>query len=341
MTNTDTVDKPAPDISIVITCHSRKDFLEEAIESALNQTIPRERYEILLVMDFQDTELEEYCRNRNVKIIFDNRPQIGVKIALGVEHSRGDLVCFLNDDDKFVEKKLEMISSVFNTNPSCSYVHNNSMRIDSYGKYIGGKTVSMQRSSIRMYGSTSQRSMAAEFKKNMMFNDSSVSIRRRDYLPFSDLFYDVYGNQDNIIFYVGMIASDEVLFLSDVLTLFRVHDSNTSTGKELEGHCQLLERRIGSLCNTFVHLSDHHNFERISNLLFSDAKSQYMQYMILKEHQKSKANGIKLYMACESKGSAKFIFTRSRVGVFLLYKVSKLFPALVKTILWTQITSPK
>jgi glycosyltransferase involved in cell wall biosynthesis len=41
-----------PYISVIITAHNRKEFLKEAIQSALNQTLERSNYEILVIKNF-------------------------------------------------------------------------------------------------------------------------------------------------------------------------------------------------------------------------------------------------------------------------------------------------
>ena len=43
-----------PFISVIITAHNRKEFLLEAVNSALNQTLPKDEYEIIVVKNFQD-----------------------------------------------------------------------------------------------------------------------------------------------------------------------------------------------------------------------------------------------------------------------------------------------
>ena len=68
-------------ISVVITCHTRKQFLREAINSAIHQTFPRKDYEIIVVADFHDEEIEKYCKDYNVIFKYDDRQGIGAKMA--------------------------------------------------------------------------------------------------------------------------------------------------------------------------------------------------------------------------------------------------------------------
>jgi len=39
-------------ITVIITAYNRKEFLEDAIKSAINQTLPRKYYEIIVVKIF-------------------------------------------------------------------------------------------------------------------------------------------------------------------------------------------------------------------------------------------------------------------------------------------------
>jgi glycosyltransferase involved in cell wall biosynthesis len=41
-----------PFISVIITVHNRREFLLEAVNSALNQTLPKEEHETIVVNNF-------------------------------------------------------------------------------------------------------------------------------------------------------------------------------------------------------------------------------------------------------------------------------------------------
>ena len=46
------------DVSVVINAYKRRSFVKEAIISAALQNVPKDRYEIILVTDLNDEELQ-------------------------------------------------------------------------------------------------------------------------------------------------------------------------------------------------------------------------------------------------------------------------------------------
>jgi glycosyltransferase involved in cell wall biosynthesis len=50
-----------PFISVIITAHNRREFLLDAVNSALNQTLPKDEYEIIIVKNF--SEYDDILKN--------------------------------------------------------------------------------------------------------------------------------------------------------------------------------------------------------------------------------------------------------------------------------------
>jgi len=70
----------SPFISVVITAHDRKEYLKQAVDSALNQTLSRDNYEVIVTKNF-DTIYDEGWKKQGVKVIrFDERG-LGKRVA--------------------------------------------------------------------------------------------------------------------------------------------------------------------------------------------------------------------------------------------------------------------
>ncbi|ACP54591.1 glycosyltransferase family 2 protein [Saccharolobus islandicus] len=66
-----------PYISVIITAYNRKQFLLDAIKSALNQTLNRTEYEILVAKNFKDDNIDNYLYKngmKNINIIRSIKP---------------------------------------------------------------------------------------------------------------------------------------------------------------------------------------------------------------------------------------------------------------------------
>ena len=59
-----------PYISVIITAYNRKEFLLNAIKSAINQTLDKKYYEIIVIKNFEDKNIDEFIDNHNIQKIF-------------------------------------------------------------------------------------------------------------------------------------------------------------------------------------------------------------------------------------------------------------------------------
>lgn len=97
-----------PLVSIIIPCYNAIDFIEEAVQSALNQTYPRK--EIIVVDDGSTDGSLSLIWNFGNKIRWETGPNRGGGAArnVGLKMARGDFVQFLDADDLLDSNKLEM-----------------------------------------------------------------------------------------------------------------------------------------------------------------------------------------------------------------------------------------
>ncbi len=63
-----------PFISVIVTAYNRKEFLKEALASAVNQDLNRDFYEIICIKNFKDANIDSYIKENNIiNIVEDNR----------------------------------------------------------------------------------------------------------------------------------------------------------------------------------------------------------------------------------------------------------------------------
>lgn len=110
--------KKEPKVSIIITYYNLGDYVEEAIQSTLNQTY--KNIEIILVNDGSTDEnsikkLDEVKLKYKNKITFIDQKNSGVATARnnGIKKSTGEYICCLDGDDiltpKYIEKTTKVI----------------------------------------------------------------------------------------------------------------------------------------------------------------------------------------------------------------------------------------
>ena len=98
-------------ISIVMPFYNSEDYIEEAIESVINQTIGFENIQLILVNDGSNDNSEKIClKYENIydNIIYIKKENGGVSSARnkGLEYVEGKYTNFIDSDDKWDENAL-------------------------------------------------------------------------------------------------------------------------------------------------------------------------------------------------------------------------------------------
>ncbi len=110
-------------ITVIIRAYNRKDFLIKAVDSALNQTLEASDYEVIVVKNWKDEIIDNYLSSKSIKVIFKDGIA-GSLIVEGLKASAGNVICFLDDDDQFMNMKLETVYRKFYENKELTYYHN-------------------------------------------------------------------------------------------------------------------------------------------------------------------------------------------------------------------------
>lgn len=138
-------------VSIIIPTYSRARYLDRAIKSLINQTY--KNIEIIIVDDngrLTENQIEtakiveKYKNIVNIKYIVHEKNMNGsVARNTGIRNSSGDFICFLDDDDEFLPKKIEkqvnLLKSLNGQWGGCYCGHIRIYESSKYYKYISGK----------------------------------------------------------------------------------------------------------------------------------------------------------------------------------------------------------
>lgn len=107
-------------LSIIVTVYNREKYIRRCIDSLLNQNIPVDEYEILVIddgsTDRSSVILDEYCKkNVNVRVVHKKNGGVADARNTGIEEARGIYITYIDSDD-FVEENcyLEILEFVEN-----------------------------------------------------------------------------------------------------------------------------------------------------------------------------------------------------------------------------------
>ena len=108
-------------ISVIIPAYNHAEYIEEAINSVLNQTYPV--YEIIVVDDGSTDNTLEVLEKFKKIIIKKNKHQGHIQtINDGLKMVTGDFIAFIDADDVWVNTKNEVQLNLLNTNPDVDIV---------------------------------------------------------------------------------------------------------------------------------------------------------------------------------------------------------------------------
>lgn len=112
------------DVSVIIPFYNRETYIDEAIQSVLAQTL--KPLEIILVNDCSRESSRRYLdRYSDVCKIIDLPVNVGLAGSrnAGIREARGRFAAFLDDDDLWLPRKLELQRAYMEEHPECAIVH--------------------------------------------------------------------------------------------------------------------------------------------------------------------------------------------------------------------------
>ncbi|MFP3287471.1 MAG: glycosyltransferase family A protein [Acidilobus sp.] len=254
-----------PYISVIVTAYNRRRYLPFALRSLEAQTLPRDKFEVIVVKNFDDKESDYIISRNGWKDVYDDSTYQGRMVLAGLEESRGEVITFLDDDDMYVNKRLEEVYKAFTSYDRLIYFHNSQTIIDGNGyvlerpppslpipkNMVGGSPVVIDVDKLRGLAkryNVSVADLVLKVRARADFNSSSMTARRSALEVSAHLLRELPNSVDSFIFASSLKASGLLYFTDERLTLYRVHGGNWSPGLASgEGNEAYLRRARASL----------------------------------------------------------------------------------------------
>ncbi|MEM6597856.1 MAG: glycosyltransferase [Cyanobacteria bacterium P01_C01_bin.69] len=224
-----------PLFSVLINNHNYGQFLRTAIDSALAQqasTFEPGAIEVVVVDDGSTDSSSEVMTSYGDRIVSISKPNGGQDSSFNVGFSqcRGDIICFLDADDRFVPNKLAKIAECFARSPDIGWCFHPLQLKDTRT----GQTIATTRS---FPGAPRNSSQACDFRETLRFGrlpfyptaTSGLCFRRSllaQILPMPETFLKTSADRYVRLAAIGLSPG---YFLADALTIQGIHDHNAST----------------------------------------------------------------------------------------------------------------
>jgi len=248
--------KNHPITSIIIPTYNRLHVLPRAVESVLNQTL--KDYEIIVVDDAStDNTKKMLIEKYGVKIIYiGKRRNEGLSAArnTGIKSSRGKYIAFLDDDDVWLPKKLELQIDLIEKNPSLGLVYCGCYKVDRDDKVM---------------------SEIKPTKKGYIFDDmlcanyivgsASAALVKRELLVNTGYFDENLTSLEDWDLWIRISKFHEIDYVDQPLVKYKMHDYNMSK------NILNMEKSTFSVFNKYwPELSKDKKYEEKKNKLYSD-----------------------------------------------------------------------
>lgn len=226
-------------VSVVLPYYDGEKYIQEQLDSILRQL--REKDEVIISIDRAmdgSMELLEKYKKRDRRIFLIQGPGKGVvkNIQHAVSKSSGDIIFLSDQDDVWLDKKVEKVMRAF-SDPNVSAVLHNAEIVDENLKKLGQTTFEWRNSrpgAFKNFMKNSYIGACMAFRANL----------KRWIFPIPDkIFMHDY--------WIGVRAEDagKVVFLREPLLLYRRHSSNV-TGLKHESILFMVKKRLDILTET-------------------------------------------------------------------------------------------
>lgn len=123
---------PVPRVSVIIPTYNRAHLLPEALESVLAQTVTE--YEIIVADDGSTDATAAVVAQYGSKVRYVAGAHGGAAGSharnLGLQHAHGDLIGFLDSDDRWLPHKLAQQIALLDANPDCHWCYSDAVAFD-------------------------------------------------------------------------------------------------------------------------------------------------------------------------------------------------------------------
>lgn len=245
-----------PLVSVVIGAYSRETFVAGAVQSVLDQTLDRDRIEIVVTKNFRSEPVDEFLARKGAISILDSDPRIGAWLMRAIRRTSAPLIAFLDDDDLFDPDRLQHVIEVFRAHPDLGYYRNRVSVIGPDGFPIPRKAWAPNEVD-PVFDETGPLHVGADGKVAAFptirrtyayFNSSTIVIRRDVLTEEMAARFEQYQSPDPFLFVAG-IASPFELYLDDRrTTAYRHHGTNLSAQTSTLRHGLEDSRRLAQLC---------------------------------------------------------------------------------------------
>ena len=222
-------------VSVVVVAYDRRDFIAEALDSVADQDLDPALFDVVVCTNLPRTSLESHLDSSRVTVLNLPPGNWGEWIVAALPRCRGEVLCFLDDDDRFEPTKLSCVCATFERHPSVGYFHNRVRRkfqargLSDAHRVEDGHDTEGPGLGLLEDRHKSRRRVDQLFWSGGGFNASAMAVRREVLASLGSLASELEVGHPLALFYAAALGAWDLYFEPTPLTLYRVHSTNSST----------------------------------------------------------------------------------------------------------------
>lgn len=266
-----------PTVSVIIPNYNHALYLEQRIDSVLNQTF--QDFELIILDDCSTDDsrfiIERYRPNKKVSLIDYNLKNSGSTFKQwkkGLQLASGKYIWIAESDDYASDNFLESTVSKFIENPLLTLCYCKSIRVDEKNEYIDDLSGWYQEFGDRRWQSNYINNGIKEiesfgYKKNIIPNASAVLFRKE----FAELDTQIENMKlcGDWFFWLKIIEHGDVAYVAHVKNYFRTHPNTVRHRHENLSSSKLEEKEIRDYLNAKGLIKNPSFFASLKRSLFS------------------------------------------------------------------------
>lgn len=212
----------APLVSVIIPAYNGEEYINEAIDSALEQQ--NVALEVIVVDDGSSDQTVKRVAQYGERVRLLQKKNGGVASArnVGVAHAKGRFVALLDQDDRYLPDKIAAQVSAMSEQPDAVLCHANIRMIDAQGSLMQGGHLGHPTDKAMPSGLVLKRLFHANF-----LLACTVLMRREAVLAVGGFNERLWGVDDYEL-WLKLAVLGPIVYLNRVVSEYRWHESNTS-----------------------------------------------------------------------------------------------------------------
>ncbi len=207
-------------VSVIIPCFNGVEFISEAIESVLAQTHPR--IEAVVIDDGSVDGSAEVIARYPVRCLRGHRGGVSAARNKGIRESQGEYIVFLDADDRLLPNAISAGLAALEQHPECGMAVGAHNVISHSGRLIRRREKPLN-----------ERDYYAQLLKSNFIECISSVIFRREIFAQVGFFNTELHAAEDYDFYLRAAREHKIFCYSELVTEYRLHQTNVSHDSEL------------------------------------------------------------------------------------------------------------